>query len=283
MLADQKTSYLAMPRSLLTGLVTPLHLAANAPANTWGWLTSVFVKYEDLLEENQQLKNQALQLAQKNLTLASLMAENLRLRELLKAAQALEHNYLTAELIGLNYDPFSQQLILNRGDKTGAYIGQPVIDAAGVMGQIISTSPYTSRLLLISDINHALPVELNRNGLRFIAQGSGNPEEIYLEHLPKTADLKEGDLLITSGLGGRFPYGLPVARIKKITHQTGRPFMKVIAKPEARLNKSRYLLLLEQPALLEEELAQTQQLTTPLLLNSHLLYNQSPEDKKEIH
>lgn len=252
MFAEQKTNYLVGLRSVLTSLVTPLQLAANAPANAWGWLASVLVKYDELLEENQQLKSHNLTLAQENLTLASLTAENIRLRELLNAKPANEHSFITAELIGLNYDPFSQQLILNRGNKNGAYIGQPVIDAAGVMGQIISASPYTSRLLLISDLNHALPVELNRNGLRFIAQGSGNPDELYLEHLPKTTDIEEGDLLITSGLGGRFPYGLPVARIKKITHQKSQPFMQVIATPEARLNKSRYLLLLEKPTLTKE-------------------------------
>jgi len=244
MFAEHRYSEVANIRSWMTLLVTPVQWAADAPGRAWGWTSDSLANRNALLEENRELKSQALILAERSQLMSSVVAENVRLRELLKAARRDNIDYITGELIGLNYDPYSQQVIINRGRKDGAYVGQPVIDASGVMGQLVSVSPYTSRLLLISDINHAIPVQVNRNGLRFIAQGSGRAEELYLSHVPETADLKEGDLLTTSGMGGRFPFGYPVAKITKISHRPGQPFMDVVADPLAQLDRSRYVLLL---------------------------------------
>lgn len=244
MFAEQRFSQVATARYWLTLVVTPVQWAAGVPGRTWGWIAESLSNRNHLLEENRELKSQFLILAERSQTLAAVVAENLRLRELLNAAQRKDLTYITAELIGLNYDPYIQQVIVNRGHQDGAYLGQPVIDANGVMGQLVSVSPYTSRLLLISDLNHSLPVQINRNGLRFIAQGSGSNNELYLNHVPETADIRTGDLLITSGLGGRFPFGYPVAEIAQITHQRGEPFMQVIATPKAQLSRSRYVLLL---------------------------------------
>ena len=245
MFAENRFNEVANARSWLTLIVTPVQWAADAPGRAWGWVSDSLTNRNILLDENRELKSQTLILAERSQLMASVVAENVRLRELLNAAKNRKIDYISGELIGLNYDPFSQQVIINRGRQDGAYIGQPVIDASGVMGQLIFTSPYTSRLLLISDIHHAIPVQVNRNGLRFIAQGGGKAEELYLSHVPETADLKEGDLLITSGIGGRFPFGYPVAEITKISHQRGEPFMDVIATPKAQLDRSRYVLLLK--------------------------------------
>ncbi len=244
MFAEHRYSEVANARSWMTLLVTPVQWAADAPGRAWGWASDSLANRNALLEENRELKSQTLILAERSQVMSSVIAENVRLRELLNAAKRDDIAYIAGELIGSNYDPYSQQVIINRGRQDGAYIGQPVIDASGVMGQLVSVSPYTSRLLLISDINHAIPVQINRNGLRFIAQGSGRAEELYLSHVPETADLKEGDLLTTSGMGGRFPFGYPVARITSISHRPGEPFMDVVARPLAQLDRSRYVLLL---------------------------------------
>lgn len=244
MFAEHRFNEVANVRSWMTLVVTPVQWAADAPGRAWGWASDSLANRNALLDENRELKSQTLILAERSEVMSSVIAENVRLRELLNAAQRSKIDYISGELIGLNYDPFSQQVVINRGRQDGTYIGQPVIDASGVMGQLISVSPYTSRLLLISDTRHALPVQVNRNGLRFIAQGSGKAEELYLNHVPETADLKEGDLLITSSMGGRFPFGYPVAVITKISHQRGEPFMDVIATPKAQLDRSRYVLLL---------------------------------------
>ncbi|SFX66241.1 rod shape-determining protein MreC [Marinospirillum alkaliphilum DSM 21637] len=244
MIAEQRFAEVAHVRSWATLLVTPVQWAADAPARAWGWASDSLANRNLLLEENRELKSQALILAERSQTMAAIMAENVRLRELLNATRRSELEFITGELIGVNYDPFSQQVIINRGRQDGAFVGQPVVDAAGIMGQLISVSPYTSRLLLISDSNHAIPVQVNRNGLRFIAQGTGRPDQLRLSHVPETADLREGDLLVSSGLGGRFPFGYPVATIVEVSHQRGEPFMDVVARPLAQLDRSRYVLLL---------------------------------------
>lgn len=249
MFSEHRFSEVANVRSWMTLVVTPVQWAADAPGRTWGWASDSLANRNVLLEENRELKSQTLILAERSQVMSSVIAENVRLRELLNAAQRGELDFITGELIGLNYDPYSQQVIINRGRQDGAFVGQPVVDASGVMGQLISVSPYTSRLLLISDINHAIPVQVNRNGLRFIAQGSGRSEELYLSHVPETADIREGDLLITSGMGGRFPFGYPVAEITKISHQSGEPFMDVIVTSKAQLDRSRYILLLSHKLL----------------------------------
>lgn len=252
MFSESNFQQVAVARSWLGLLVTPIQWAAAAPGQAIDWVSESLANRNLLLEENRELKAQALILAERSQNQAAIIAENVRLRELLHAAQRTDLTYLTADLIGLNYDPYTQQLIINQGSQNGAYLGQPVVDAYGVMGQLIAVSPYTSRLLLISDPNHAVPVQINRNGLRFIAQGGGG-EELFLNHVPETADIREGDLLITSGLGGRFPFGYPVAEITQIKHQRGEPFMQIIAKPKAQLNRSRYLLLLNYLALSKEK------------------------------
>ncbi|MFK7160990.1 rod shape-determining protein MreC [Marinospirillum sp. MEB164] len=247
MFAEHRWAEVAYVRSWATVVVTPVQWAADVPSRFVAWLTDSLTNRNRLLEENRELRSQALQLAERSQAMSAVVAENIRLRELLNAAERVEMDFLTAELIGINYDPFSQQVILNRGRQDGVYLGQPVVDASGVMGQVVSVSPYTSRLLLISDAHHAIPVQINRNGVRLVAQGSGRADRLYLPHVPETADVEEGDLLIASGLGGRFPFGYPVARITQISHQSGEPFLHVVAEPLAQLDRSRYVLLLSHP------------------------------------
>ena len=130
-----------------------------------------------------------------------------------------------------------------KGSLSGIFPGQPVLDAHAVMGQVTHVTPMTSTVLLITDASHALPVQVDRNGLRTIAFGTGRIHELELPHLPNNADIREGDQLVTSGLGGRFPPGYPVARVSRIEHRPGEPFASIVATPSAHLERSREVLL----------------------------------------
>ena len=160
-----------------------------------------------------------------------------------------------AELIGMDPNPFTHRIIINKGERDGVVLGQPVLDARGLMGQVVELMPYTSRVLLLTDTTHSIPVQVNRNGLRAIASGTGNPERLELRHVADTADIKEGDLLVSSGLGQRFPAGYPVATVKEVIHDSGQPFAIVRAVPTAALNRSRYLLLVFSDTRTAEERA----------------------------
>nr|WP_093308616.1 rod shape-determining protein MreC [Allopseudospirillum japonicum] len=244
LLAEYRWQGMAQVRSTLTIVVTPLQWSADLPGRLWGWGVDLLSHRNALLEENETLKSQVLLLSKRVERMAALAAENVRLRELLHAVAVDEENFITAELIGLDADPFTHQVVINRGREDGVYVGQPVIDATGLMGQVISVAAYTSRVLLVADASHAVPVQINRNGLRLIALGTGAIDELRLAHVPDTADIEENDLLVTSGLGGRFPVGYPVAQVTHIQHDPGQPFAIVSARPLAQLDRSRYLLLL---------------------------------------
>ncbi|MEK1909852.1 MAG: rod shape-determining protein MreC, partial [Pseudomonas chlororaphis] len=163
--------------------------------------------------------------------------------ELLNSSALVNEKVEVAELIGMDPNPFTHRIIINKGERDGVVLGQPVLDARGLMGQVVELMPYTSRVLLLTDTTHSIPVQVNRNGLRAIASGTGNPERLELRHVADTADIKEGDLLVSSGLGQRFPAGYPVATVKEVIHDSGQPFAIVRAVPTAALNRSRYLLL----------------------------------------
>ena len=159
-----------------------------------------------------RLREQILTLSHRVQRMASLTAENVRLRELLSAASRNDVPFITAELLSLDADPFSHQMVIDRGRRNGAYVGQPVMDASGLVGQVTAVSAYSSRVLLLADASHALPVQVNRNGLRFIVQGSGNYNALNVLHVPDTADIREGDLLLLEAMGGGFTWGSAVVR-----------------------------------------------------------------------
>ncbi|MEE4465860.1 rod shape-determining protein MreC, partial [Azotobacter chroococcum] len=133
-------------------------------------------------------------------------------------------------------------ILIDKGERDGVFLGQPVLDARGLMGQVVEVMPYTARVLLLTDTTHSIPVQVNRNGLRAIAVGTGNPERLELRHVADTADIKEGDLLVSSGMGQRFPAGYPVAVVSEVIHDSGQPFAIVRAVPTAALNRTRYML-----------------------------------------
>ena len=230
-------------RSWLTTGLTPVYWLGDAPRRTMGWLDDVTASRQVLLEENETLRARQLVLERRAQRYASLAAENARLRELLNASADLDDRVLVAEVIGVTPDPLSHEIIIDKGERDGLRVGQAILDSEGLMGQVVHTSTFSSRAVLISDNSHAVPVEVNRSGARAVLLGSGNMHELELAHVPDTADIAVGDLLVSSGLGGRFPQGYPVAEVTTVEHHPGEPFARVRAAPRARLDSSRMVLV----------------------------------------
>ncbi len=247
MFADSRFTRMEDVRAQLSMVVAPIQRAVSIPSDVLSWASLALSDQRALLEENRRLREQILTLSHRVQRMASLTAENVRLRELLDAADQRDVPFITAELLSLDPDPFTHQMVIDRGRRNGAYVGQPVMDASGLVGQVTAVSAYSSRVLTVADASHALPVQVNRNGLRFIIQGSGRNEALNVLHVPDTADIRQGDLLITSGLAGRFPVGYPVARVAEVVHDPGQPFAQVTAAPVAQLQRSRHFLLLFPP------------------------------------
>lgn len=243
MVVDARFETLKPFRSSLGLVLTPFYWMADMPQRVWIDMTQTISNRSELLAENEKLKAEALLLQRRLQKLATLTEQNVRLRELLNSAELLDETVLVAELIGVDPNPFTHRILIDKGENEGVFVGQPVLDARGLIGQVVETMPYTARVLLLTDSTHSIPVQVNRNGLRAIASGVGNPESLDLRHVADTADIKVGDLLVSSGLGQRFPAGYPVAVVTEVTHDSGQPFAIVRAKPTANLNRSRYVLL----------------------------------------
>ncbi len=243
LVADYRFKQMESVRSVLSTLVAPIQIVVDMPAQVWNWANRISADYDDLHEENAELKAQSLVLQRKLQKMAALTVENIRLRELLQSSAVLDEAVMVAEVIGVDPEPFTHELIINKGRADGAFVGQALLDAHGVMGQIINVNRYTSRALLITDSRHATPVQVNRTGVRAIAAGNGVFDELELLHLPDTADIKKGDVLLTSALGGRFPYGYPVAVVDRVRRDPGQPFAVVSALPTAQLTRSREVIL----------------------------------------
>jgi len=243
MVMDHKYKSLESLRGGLSVVVYPIQLLVELPATVTDWFSESLATRRRLQEENDSLRTQQFMQKAQLLKLAALEAENIRLRELLDSSFEVGEKRLIAELMSVNLDPYKHQIVINKGELDDIYAGQPLLDAKGVMGQIVHTGPYTSTVVLITDPSHAIPVQVNRNGLRSIALGSGTINRLELPYIPNNADIQPGDLLITSGLGGRFPPGYPVAVVDTVQHDPGRTFSQVVATPLANLNRSREVLL----------------------------------------
>lgn len=230
-------------RQKVSDYTFPLYWITDIPGEISRWTEARLVPKEDLMEENQALTTEVMVLKRKLQHMAALTAENTRLRQLLNSADTIEDRVLVAELIGVSPDPVKHKIMINRGGDEGVYVGQPVVDAYGLVGQVVEVGARTSMVLLITDSTHALPVQVNRNGIRLVAEGQGNLFELQLRFVSNTTDVQEGDLLVTSGLGRRFPPGYPVALVESVTYDPGKPFVTVIAKPMAELNRNRHVLL----------------------------------------
>ncbi len=243
MVVDARFDYLKPVRSQMGLVLSPFYGIADIPVRAWEGVRDQFTSRSELLAENERLKAEQLLMQRRLQKLATLTEQNVRLRELLNSSALVDDKVLVGELIGVDPNPFTQRILIDKGEKDGVFQGQPVLDASGLMGQVVEVMPYTARVLLLTDTTHSIPVQVNRNGLRAIAVGTGNPERLELRYVADTADIKEGDLLVSSGLGQRFPAGYPVAVVKEVLHDTGGPFATIRAVPTAKMNRSRYVLL----------------------------------------
>jgi rod shape-determining protein MreC len=242
LLAGERHGALKAVRTPLAVTVYPVQLAVSSPVRFVRDIVESVSSYANLVAENRRLKDEQLVLRTKLLKFAALEQENIRLRGLLDTSFKVGEQVLIAELLSINLVPYEHVVEVNKGTRFGVHPGQAVFDANGVVGQVLRVSPYSAEVMLITDPNHAIPVQVNRNGLRTIALGTGQIDRLALPYLSSNADIQVGDLLITSGLGGVFPYGYPVATVTAIAPQKS-PFAKISAVPVAQLDRNRELLL----------------------------------------
>jgi len=243
MTVDHRQGHLEKVRSALSVFVYPLQYIANLPIAVTNWASEALTTRTRLMEENALLRDEQLMLSSKIQKFEILQAENERLRKMLQSSEKLDERVLIAELLAIDLQPFRHQIVINKGQREGVYDGQPIVDANGVMGQIVHVGPFSSTVLLLTDPTHAIPVQINRNGLRSIAVGTGQSHILQLEHLSNNVDIREGDLVVSSGLGSRFPSGYPVGVVHNISRVPGEPFVKVTIIPSAQLEKNREVLL----------------------------------------
>lgn len=214
-----------------------------APVDAWGRLVQAFSTRAELQQEVLRLEQENLVLKGKSQRLASLLAENARYKALLNSARDIDDDLIAAQITALSPDPSRHIVLLDKGALDGVAEGQAVLGADGLIGQVIRVGDRNSRAVLITDSAHALPVQVNRSGLRAIAEGVGALDRLLLRHLPATTDIRTGDLLVTSGLGGRFPHGYPVARVTEVKVTEGDAFAQVTAAPSAALDRGRFVLI----------------------------------------
>lgn len=240
---DSTTPMLEPARDVFSTLVSPGHFIVESPYRLANGVTEAVSSQAALLARLDDLEQRNLDLAKVALQFQALKTENDRMRELLASRARLPSEVTIAELIGLIPTPDTQQVVIDKGYEAGVRIGLAVIDAAGLFGQVVETGRFTSRVLLITDVSHAVPVEVTRNGVRGIASGTGQLDLMRLENLPITADIRQGDLLVSSGLGGRFPRGYPVGRVQSVRTEPTRAFAQASVEPSAMLDRSRHLLV----------------------------------------
>lgn len=238
-----RSGWLDKPLSYIASISLPVYQITEWPGEIVRSLEEFWSTRESLQEENARLRAEALILHAKIQKLASLRAENLRLRELLNSASTKEETVVVAEVVGLAADPSQHVIVIDKGSADDVHEGQAVIDARGLVGQVIKVARNHSRVMLITDTTHALSVQVNRNGVRAIVEGTGLIDLLELSHVAATTDVKVGDLLVSSGLGGRFPAGYPVARLSEVTVDPGEPFATVRARPLADLDKTQFVLV----------------------------------------
>ncbi|MFC1772228.1 rod shape-determining protein MreC [Pseudomonadota bacterium] len=250
MTIDHRQHHLDSMRSFLSVVVYPLQWLVDLPDTSSEWFRESLSTRRELQEENASLRTQQLMLNTQLQKLESLEAENRRLRALLDSSfQVGTRHMLIAGLLSVDMDPYRHQIEVNKGSLDHLFEGQPLLDSQGVMGQLIHVGPLTATAMLITDPSHAIPVQINRTGLRTIALGTGSIDRLELPHIPTNADVRIGDLLISSGLGGRFPPGYPVAEVINVEQDPGNTFSEVSARPRAHLDRSREVLLVWPPEL----------------------------------
>lgn len=244
MVIDHREQHLDTVRKAIGATVYPLRVLVDAPVSTWRWLQETTSSRNNLLLQNSRLSAERLLTHARLQRYAALEAENARLRAMLEATSAVTDRLRVAEIMSVSSNPYRHAIVIDKGQQDDVYDGQALIDADGVVGQVIEVGLLSSQALLISDPDHAIPVEVNRNGLRTIAFGTGEYDRLDLQYLPNNADIESGDLLVSSGLGGTFPAGYPVAIVDTVERLPQESFAQVTARPVAALNQVREIMLI---------------------------------------
>jgi rod shape-determining protein MreC len=244
MFLDKRGTWLEKARYGLQAAVYPLQLAVNSPSAAWRWLEESFTTREKLQAEVDKLRNQLRDQQLITLRQAALAEENATLRGLNAALPEIIEKRLIGEVISVELSSVRQRLLVNRGGRDGVHKAQPVITGAGVIGQVFRTGPFSSEIILITDSEHALPVQVLRSGVRTIALGIGRETTLELPYVPQNYDVQKGDVLVTSGLDRVFPFGLPVARVTDVQRDPTQPLARIIAEPLARVESDREVLFI---------------------------------------
>ena len=244
MFLDHRDNHLDAVRNAISAAVYPMRVIVAAPVDLWAWASELSKSKKELQMENSRLRAENLLTAARLQRLTSLEAENNRLRDFLEARRRVQDEVRVVAIMAVDANPFKHNIVLDLGSNQGVYAGQAIINADGIIGQIMEAGPLTSDAILISDPGHALLVEVNRNGLRTVAYGTGEFGRLDLPGLPNNADIRAGDLLVTSGLGGTFPSGYPVAVVDSVTRVPQEAFAEVSATPSAKLDQMREVMLI---------------------------------------
>jgi rod shape-determining protein MreC len=243
MVADQRYGQLARVRTWLSAATYPVQVAVDLPTRAWDWVSGSFADRSRLRRENLELTAR-LRLANLQLQrFAALEDENRRLRDMRENSAGVAERVLVASILNVDLDPFRHRVLLDKGATDGVFKGQAVLDAEGIFGQVTRVQATTSEVILISDAEHAIPVQSNRSGLRTIAVGTGDSNRLSLPFVTVETDLRQGDLLLSTGMGGVFPPGYPVAVVERVERDSAATFAVVDARPTARLDRAREVLL----------------------------------------
>lgn len=262
-IADSRYQSFNWAKVYLNSLVSPLQYMANSPRILLDSASSQLMSNQALLSQSQRLEQQLFLLRDDLLRLRHLKQENKRLRDLLGSPVRFDTRRMVAEIMAVDTDPFSHQAVIDKGSLEGVFEGQPVLNEQGVVGQVISVGKTTSRVLLITDTSHGIPVRVARNDIRAIASGSGQLDQLLLHNITRNTDIREGDILLSSGLAGRFPEGYPVGRVSRVGYEEGQPFADIRVQPFAALDRVRYLLLLwPEPRIIDVDAAVVQRSDT---------------------
>jgi rod shape-determining protein MreC len=248
MILDHRGHHLEKIRAGLNVLAYPIQFIASAPAYVGGSIGDFFTTRGALRQDNEKLLAERQVLNAKVQQFDALEEENARLRRMLGSAAQVADKVLAAELIEVSSEPFTRKIVVAKGSRDGVYVGQSVIDAHGIMGQVTQVAANVSRVTLITDAGHAIPVLDNRSGLRMLVFGTGDPDSLKVPYLTSASDIKEGDLLVSSGMGGTFPPGYPVAQVNRIVNDPNEAFLAITAKPVAQLNHGKQVMLIWRDA-----------------------------------
>jgi rod shape-determining protein MreC len=241
-IVDKRFDHLGKIRRMLSVVAYPVQVAVASPFQGWNWFRDSVTTRDALRADKSKLEAE-LRVAQFRLQrYEALEAEARRLRALRDNTASVTDRFLIGEVMNVDLDAFRERVLVDKGAGDGVYVGQAVLDSGGVFGQVARVGQLTSEVILVSDAAHAIPVQINRNGLRTVAVGTGETNRLKLPYLPTSADVVAGDLLVTSGLGGGFPAGYPVGTIAEVKRDPAQSLADVDVKPAAALDRSRELL-----------------------------------------